>query len=281
MPALNGPSALAVNAAGTLLVADTLNNAVRLLQLSGSGITVNAVTNGATNLSGPVSPGEVVVIYGSGLGRSAHHLQPDANGSRAHHAVAGTSVYFNGAPAPVLYASSSQVAAVVPYGISGSLAQMYVQYQNVTSAPFNALGGHRQIPAIFTLNGSGSGQAAAINNKDGSINGAAAPPRPAITFQLYITGVGQTSPPAPMASERSAPAAAGRSSEGDHRRTRRDREFRRRRPGLCRRSHPGQRADSFGNHGRRRRPRGGPGRHLELPARRHDRRRQLAGTDQL
>ena len=50
----------------------------------------------------------------------------------------GTSVYFNGTPAPVLYSSANQVAAVVPYGISGSLAQMYVQYQGGTSAPLNA-----------------------------------------------------------------------------------------------------------------------------------------------
>jgi uncharacterized protein (TIGR03437 family) len=68
-----------------------------------------------------------------------------------------------------------------------------VQFQGVTSAPFN-LSVASQIPAVFTLNGSGTGQAAAINNKDGSINGAARPAKVGDYVQLYITGAGQTSP---------------------------------------------------------------------------------------
>ena len=123
---------------------------------------------------------------------AARQFQPDANG-RVPTTVAGTSVYFNGVAAPVLYASSNQVAAIVPFGIGNSLAQMYVQNQNVTSAAFN-LSVASQIPAVFTLNGSGTGQAAAINNKDGSINGAASPAKVGDYVQLYITGVGQTNP---------------------------------------------------------------------------------------
>src|ERR1019366_2479968 len=66
---LNGPSAVAKDhQGGGLYVADTLNNAVRSLQLLSRGTSVNAVTSGASNLSGPVAPGEVIVIWGSGLG---------------------------------------------------------------------------------------------------------------------------------------------------------------------------------------------------------------------
>ena len=189
---LNAPSALAVNAAGSIWVADTLNNAVRLLQFAGGGTAVSAVTSGASLLNGPVAPGEVVVIWGSGLGPAQlAQYQADSNGL-VPTSVGGTSVYVNGVLAPMLYASANQVAAVVPFGVSGSLAQLYVQYQNVTSAPFN-LSVASQIPAIFTL-GSGAGQAAAINNKDGSINGAAHPAKVGDYIQLYITGAGQTSP---------------------------------------------------------------------------------------
>lgn len=190
---LNGPSALAVNAAGSVWVADTLNNAVRLVQFTGGGTTVSAVTNGASNLSGPVAGGEVVVIYGSGLGPDQLvQSQPGPNG-RVPTTVGGASVYINGIAAPVLYASANQVAAVVPYSIGGSPVQLFVQYQNQVSAPFN-LSLASQIPAVFTLNGSGAGQAAAINNKDGSINGAARPAKAGEYVQLYITGAGQTSP---------------------------------------------------------------------------------------
>ncbi|MGD0778292.1 MAG: hypothetical protein ABSC05_36380 [Candidatus Solibacter sp.] len=190
---LNGPSALAVNATGSVWVADTLNNAVRLLQFTGGGTTVSAVTSGASLLNGPVAPGEVIVIWGSGLGPSQlAQYQLDSNGM-VPTSVGGTSVYVNGIAAPVLYASANQVAAVVPFGIPGSLSQLFVQYQNVTSAPFN-LSVASQIPAIFTLNGSGAGQAAAVNNKDGSINGASHPAKVGDYIQLYITGAGQTSP---------------------------------------------------------------------------------------
>jgi uncharacterized protein (TIGR03437 family) len=190
---LNGPSAVAVNAAGNVWVADTLNNAVRYLQFAGGGTTVGAVTSGASNLSGPVAPGEVIVIWGSGLGPTPLvQYQVDANGLLPT-SLGGTSVFVNGVLAPVVYASANQVAAVVPFGINGSLSQLYVQSQNVTSAPFN-LSVASQIPGIFTLNGSGTGQAAAINNKDGSINSAAHPAKVGDYVQLYITGAGQTNP---------------------------------------------------------------------------------------
>jgi uncharacterized protein (TIGR03437 family) len=190
---LHGPSALAVNAAGSVWVADSSNNAVRLLQFSGGGTAVSAVTSGASNLNGPVAPGEVIVIWGSLLGPATLvQYQADSNGL-VPTSLGSTSVYVNGVLAPVLYASANQVAAVVPFGVNGSLSQLYVQFQGVTSAPFN-LSVASQIPAIFTLNGSGTGQAAAINNKDGSINGAGHPAKVGDYVQLYITGAGQTSP---------------------------------------------------------------------------------------
>jgi uncharacterized protein (TIGR03437 family) len=191
---LNGPSAVAIDdATGNVWVADTFNNAVRQLQFAGGGTTVGAVTSGASNLSGPVAPGEVIVIWGSGLGPTTLvQYQADANGLLPN-SLGGTSVFVNGVLAPMVYASANQVAAVVPFGINGSLSQLYVQWQTVTSAPFN-LSVASQIPAIFTLNGSGTGQAAAINNKDGSINGAAHPAKVGDYVQLYITGAGQTSP---------------------------------------------------------------------------------------
>jgi uncharacterized protein (TIGR03437 family) len=190
---LNGPSAVAVDDQGGVYVADTLNNAVRSLQLHSLGTSVNAVTSGASNLSGPVAPGEVIVIWGSGLGPATLvQYQADANGLLPN-SLGGTSVFVNGVLAPMIYTSANQVAAVVPFGINGSLSQLFVQSQNITSIPFN-LSVSSQIPGIFTLNGSGTGQAAAINNKDGSINGAAHPAKVGDYVQLYITGAGQTSP---------------------------------------------------------------------------------------
>ena len=190
---INGPAGLAAGPAGSVYVADSLNNAVRALQFVGAGLTLGAVTNGASNLNGPVAPGEVIVIYGSGIGPAqlAQYV-PGPNG-QVPTSTGGVNVFVNGVAAPVLYASANQVAAIVPYSVSGSLAQLFVQYQGQTSAPFNVSVAD-QIPSIFTLNGSGTGQAAAINNVDGAINDAAHPAKPGDYVQLYITGAGQTNP---------------------------------------------------------------------------------------
>lgn len=190
---LNGPSAVAVNSAGNVYLADTNNNSVRLLQVGGFGISLSAIVNSASNLSGPIAPGEVVVLYGTGLGPAdLTQYQADANG-KVPTSLAGTSVLFNGAPAPVLYTSANQVAAVVPYALDGSSqAQIFAQYQGQTSAAFTASVA-TAIPALFTL-GSGTGQAAAINTVDGGLNGAAHPAKPGEFISLYLTGAGQTDP---------------------------------------------------------------------------------------
>ena len=68
---LNQPWAVAVDAGGNVYVADAANNSVRMLAPVSTGITVSAVTNAASNLPGAVAPGELVVLYGTGLGGGA------------------------------------------------------------------------------------------------------------------------------------------------------------------------------------------------------------------
>jgi uncharacterized protein (TIGR03437 family) len=133
-----------------------------------------------------------VVIYGSGLGPSTlTQFQLGANGL-VPTTVAGTSVYFNSLAAPVLYTSLNQVAVIVPFGISGSQVQISTVYNGQFSAPF-AASVATAIPSLFTLNNSGSGQAAAVN-QDGSVNGAGTPAKIGNAISLYLTGAGQTNP---------------------------------------------------------------------------------------
>ena len=189
---LNAPSGVAVSAAGNVYVADTLNNAVRMLQLGAFGIAVQAVASAASNLSGPIAPGEVLVIYGSGMGPDQlTQFQPDSNGFVPTN-LAGTTVAINGALAPIIYTSANQVAAVAPFAVSGSVAQLSVQYQGQSSAAFN-LSVAPAAPGLFTLDGSGAGQAAAVN-QDGSLNGGAHRAIAGSFVSLYVTGAGQTNP---------------------------------------------------------------------------------------
>jgi uncharacterized protein (TIGR03437 family) len=107
--------------------------------------------------------------------------------------VGGTAVFFNSIPAPVLYASATQITAIVPYGVTGSTAQLTVVYQGqimqALSLPVAA-----SAPSLFTSNQTVAGQAAAINVVDGTVNSAANPVKTGAYIELFATGEGQTNP---------------------------------------------------------------------------------------
>ena len=170
---LNQPWGIAVDANGNVYFADPLNNAVRMLAPVSAALAVSAVTNAASNLAGPVAPGELVVLYGNGLG-----------GVRK--------VLFNGVAGPVLYATPGQVGAVAPYAVAGGSQQVVVESAGTASAPV-AVAVAPTAPGVFTADRSGRGQAAAVN-QDGTQNGAANPAAGGSVLSLYATGEGQTFP---------------------------------------------------------------------------------------
>ncbi len=174
---LNGPVGLAADGAGNIYIADSGNNAIRMIHPTGHSSLVAGVVNGASQKAGAVSPGETVLISGSGLGPA--QLTTDSN--------AGAKVLFDGAPATVVYTSAAQVAAVVPAGIASPSVQVMVSYQgqnsNTLAVPVAA-----SAPGLFTLNQSGWGQAAAANC-NGSPNSAANPVKAGDCLTLYLTGI--------------------------------------------------------------------------------------------
>ncbi|MGP8245338.1 MAG: IPT/TIG domain-containing protein [Bryobacteraceae bacterium] len=186
---LNSPQGVAVTSGGLVYIADAGNNAVRLLQPACVGTGICAVTNAASNLGAAVSPGDVIVIYGSGLGPNSLVTNTAAAGVYGK-SLAGTTVLVNSVPAPLIYTSSTQVAAVVPYSVNGAEATVAVTYNGQALTPFTTSLSATS-PAIFTI--SGAGQAAAVN-QDGSINGATHPANAGSILTLYMTGGGQTNP---------------------------------------------------------------------------------------
>jgi uncharacterized protein (TIGR03437 family) len=189
---INSPSGLALDSAGDLYVADTGNNAVRILAPAGFGLTISRVANSASNLSGSIAPGEIVVLYGSGLG-PAQTASYQASAGFVPTSLAGTRILFNGIPAPILYTSASQVSAVVPFATPvGPKVQILAQYQTQTSAPVSSPVA-AAAPALFTADSSGTGQAQA-SNQDGSTNSAVTPAKVGSVLSLFGTGGGPTSP---------------------------------------------------------------------------------------
>jgi len=157
-------------------------------------VSVASIVNAATLATKAIAPGEIVTIWGVGLGPATGvSFVVDPNTRSVDSSLAGTQVFFDGWAAPIIYTNAGQVNAAIPCGVAGHAStQMVVEYMGAQSAPLTvALS--PAAPGIFTDNGSGTGQGAVLN-QDYSLNGPSNPaPRGSIAI-FYATGVGPTSP---------------------------------------------------------------------------------------
>jgi uncharacterized protein (TIGR03437 family) len=191
---LNAPNDVAVDASGNLYVADLANNRVRELTPGGVAAPVTSVTvvNAASLQDGAIAPGEIVSIFGSGLGPQAGVSAQLASPQLLANQIGGTQVLFNGSPAALFYAQDGQVNAQAPYEIAG-LATVTVQvlYKG-TVAGQTTVTVTDASPAVFSVAG-GTGQAAALN-QDGTVNSTENPSPRGSVVTLFATGEGQTDP---------------------------------------------------------------------------------------
>jgi uncharacterized protein (TIGR03437 family) len=155
-------------------------------------VTVTGVTNAASFQTGGVAPGEIVTLFGSGIGPAVlAGAQLDTQGKLAT-SLAGTQVLFDGIAAPLVYVSAGQTSAIVPYGIAGqSTTQVVVVHNSDRSLP-QTLQVAATSPALFTADSSGAGPVAALN-ENGSFNSQTPAPRASIVV-FFGTGEGQTNP---------------------------------------------------------------------------------------
>jgi len=157
---------------------------------------MNAVVNAASYIGGSVSPGELVTIFSTNIGSAAaaSATTDPSTGKRAT-TIGGVQVLFNGtAAAPVIYASSTQVSAVVPYEMAPVASpSVWIKYAGQTSNAYQ-LTSTTTAPGLFTQNASGNGPGA-ILNQDNSVNGRGNPAAKDNIVQVYMTGEGATSPP--------------------------------------------------------------------------------------
>jgi len=155
---------------------------------------LDSVTNSGSYVLNEVAPGEIVALYGADLGPPVlSGTQLSANGASFSSTNSGTLVKFDGNPVPLVYSLESQVAALAPFGLTpGATTTITVEYNGVASNSLTVPVVAAQ-PGIFTLSGSGTGVAAAVN-QDGTINSQTNPAAPGSTLLLYLTGTGQTAP---------------------------------------------------------------------------------------
>ena len=160
----------------------------------GNGPAIGAVTNSASYALGPVSPGEIVSIFGQNLGPATAVQMTDANGDGfADTSVAGVNVIIDGHPAPLIYASTTQVNVQVPYNVSfGAGKVLSIAFAGAAPAQTTVTIASAA-PGIFSADGSGLGQAVALDD-DGanasSINSSTNPAKIGQPVVLYATGEG-------------------------------------------------------------------------------------------
>jgi len=138
---------------------------------------IDAVGNAGSYRAGYLSPGMIASVFGVGLANEPTQ----------------TRVTFDGIEAPILLATPSQINFVVPYVTETRNSwEMIVRYQSrmtfrgqVNIAPAS--------PGIFSLNGSGKG-GGAILNQDSTVNTPQNPAAKGSIIVLYATGEGQTTP---------------------------------------------------------------------------------------
>lgn len=151
-----------------------------------------ALTNAASYASNGVAPGQLITLFGSGMGPAALQ-QFTVSNNLLPKDIASTRVLFDGVPAAMIYTSAGQVSAIAPFGLLGRVnTNVTVEFNRTVSAPL-LLPVLNSQPAIFTIDGSGTGQGA-ILNQNGSVNGPTNPAARGSVVVLYATGGGRMTP---------------------------------------------------------------------------------------
>jgi uncharacterized protein (TIGR03437 family) len=184
------------------------------LTVTAPGPQIWTVLNGASysvpaaSATPVVAPGEIVAVFGSGLGPDAGIAAtvPSAGGAYATRlgtAPAETYIEFETDPvahtwaeAPLIYAQDGQVNAVVPFAMpAGTGQKMRATYNGVTSTSFT-VDVVAADPGIFTVNSGGTGQAAVLNFASGTypLNSDKTPVVRGDIICIYATGGGMTTP---------------------------------------------------------------------------------------
>ena len=155
-------------------------------------ISASNIVNAASLLSGPIAPGEMLNISGTGFAApGAAILAP--SGQALPIELGSTQVFFNNTPAPMSSVQANQVSVVVPYEVQGqSTVLLKVVYSGAASQTVNLIV-TATAPGIFTSNSSGVGEITAVN-VDGTLNSSGNPASRGTPITFYATGGGQTTP---------------------------------------------------------------------------------------
>ncbi len=157
--------------------------------------TITQVGNAASYAGGAIAPGEIITVFGTGLGPTPAVQSPkiDTATGLVSTTLGGVQVLINGFACPMIYASNKQISAIVPYELKRSVnATILVQYLGQSSNGISA-SVSPTAPGIFTANASGTGPGA-ILNANLTQNSPSNPANKGDVVAIYMTGEGETAP---------------------------------------------------------------------------------------
>ena len=140
--------------------------------------TVGAVVNGASFKPGAaVAPGSLATVFGTGFAPQIY-----ASTIPLPTRLSGVSVMVNGRPAPLVFVNETQINFELPLETPSGPATVLVETNGVPSASYT-----------FQVQPVEPGLFVALNNSDGSPNGAAHPASSGDFLVVYMTGQGPVS----------------------------------------------------------------------------------------
>jgi trimeric autotransporter adhesin len=210
---LRFPEAILMNSIGSLYLADTQNNKIRLLTPtdSGSGSPAPAikaagvVTAGEFGAFSSVAPGDWVEIHGTNLAsRSRSWTDTDFSSGIAPTSLEGTRVTIDGQAAFIAYVSATQVNVQLPSTLAAGDKKLTVTNSAGTSAAYTITVNSTQpglyAPSLFNVSGTQFAGAILADGATfalpaGSVQGAnTRPVKPGESLTLYGIGFGPVTP---------------------------------------------------------------------------------------
>lgn len=147
---------------------------------------LSIVNAGSGQLSGLIAPGEIISLFGTGLGPATPVAASPLNGLFPT-SLGGVRLLVDDVPVPLLYVSASQINAEIPSPINGlknGLANVQVVNNSSTLPDFRLLATTSVLGAFYS-----SGEYLAVTNQDGTVNSALNPAAPGSYVSLWATGL--------------------------------------------------------------------------------------------
>jgi uncharacterized protein (TIGR03437 family) len=164
--------------------------------------TVDSAVN-AASYAAAGAPGTLITLFGDNIGPAAP-ASLTFTGDYVDQTLSGVSVMVDNVAAAMVYVGQHQITLQIPYEVSLGLAKSIVVTNGANPSANGTIDITATAPGIFTVGGTGSGQAAALNNSTSippviTLNSATVAAHIGDAISLYMTGEGAySSNPTPV-----------------------------------------------------------------------------------